>query len=63
MIKVKVCRNCGSSDLVSDRSLGGKMVCFKCGSSLFVDKPVNKLLNLKVFYFVIAVIVILIIII
>ena len=31
----KVCLNCGSSSLVSDRSLGGKIVCSKCGSSSF----------------------------
>ena len=34
----RVCCNCGSSSLVSDRSLGGKMVCSKCGSSLFKNK-------------------------
>ena len=31
----RVCFNCGSSSFVSDRSLGGKIVCSKCGSSLF----------------------------
>ena len=35
----RVCFNCGSSSLVSDRSLGGKIVCSKCGSSSFKNKP------------------------
>ena len=34
----KVCLNCGSSSLVSDRSLGGRIVCSKCGSSSFKKK-------------------------
>ncbi|WP_032526092.1 hypothetical protein [Prochlorococcus marinus] len=34
----RVCFNCGSSSLVSDRSLGGKIVCSKCGSSSFKNK-------------------------
>ena len=43
----KICLNCGSSDLVSDRSLGGKMVCFKCGSSSFRNKSLFKMKNNK----------------
>ena len=34
----KVCFNCGSNSFVSDRSLGGKIVCSKCGSSSFRRK-------------------------
>ena len=34
----RVCFNCGSSSFVSDRSLGGKIVCSYCGSSLFKKK-------------------------
>ena len=29
----RVCGKCGSSNLISDRSLGGKIVCVRCGSS------------------------------
>ena len=28
----RFCLNCGSTSFVSDRSLGGKIVCSKCGS-------------------------------
>ena len=59
----KVCLNCGSSDLVSDRSLGGKMVCFKCGSSSFGNKSLSPRGNKIMIYFVIALIVLLIVII
>ena len=34
----RVCLNCGSTSLVSDRSLGGRIVCSKCGSSSFRKK-------------------------
>ena len=34
----KFCLNCGCTSFVSDRSLGGKIVCFKCGSSRFREK-------------------------
>ena len=59
----KICLKCGSSNLVSDRSLGGKMVCFRCGSSSFRNKPNTPLGNKKVIYFLIALIIILIVII
>ena len=58
----KVCLNCGSSDLVSDRSLGGKMVCFKCGSSSFKNKSYSPLKNRKFIYFIIALIIFIIVI-
>ena len=29
----RICGRCGSNKLISDRSLGGKIVCVKCGSS------------------------------
>ena len=58
----KICLNCGSSDLVSDRSLGGKMVCFKCGSSSFRNKSFSPLGNKKIIYVLIALIVLLIVI-
>tara|TARA_S200000501_G_C20413419_1_gene564593 strand:- start:271 stop:504 length:234 start_codon:yes stop_codon:yes gene_type:complete len=59
----KICLNCGSSDLVSDRSLGGKMVCFKCGSSSFKKKSFSSSGNKKIFYVVIALIILLLVII
>ena len=59
----KICLKCGSSNLVSDRSLGGKMVCFKCGSSRFRNKPNTPLRNKKIIYLLIALIIILIVII
>ena len=58
----KICLNCGSSDLVSDRSLGGKMVCFKCGSSSFGRKSFSRIQNKKIIYFLIALIVLLLVI-
>ena len=63
MSSIKICLNCGSSDLVSDRSLGGKLVCFKCGSSKFRNKSLIQLKNKKILYFVIALIILLVIII
>tara|TARA_S200000501_G_C20638634_1_gene662179 strand:+ start:334 stop:525 length:192 start_codon:yes stop_codon:yes gene_type:complete len=63
MSSIKICVNCGSSDLVSDRSLGGKMVCFKCGSSSFKNKSFSQIKNKKIIYAVIAFIVLLIVII
>ena len=59
----KVCLNCGSSELVSDRSLGGKMVCFKCGSSSFKNRSISPFRNKKIIYIIIALIVLLIVII
>ena len=46
----KICVRCGSSDLISDRSLGGKIVCMKCGSSLIKTKGLINSKN-KNFYF------------
>ena len=57
----KICLNCGSSDLVSDRSLGGRMVCFKCGSSSFKNKSFLPIQNKKIIYFVIALLILLIV--
>ena len=58
----RICLNCGSSDLVSDRSLGGKIVCFKCGSSSFKTKSISPLKNTKIIYLILGFIVLLIII-
>ena len=46
MGNINVCTICGSSDIVSDRSLGGKMVCSRCGSSSF-SKILFTLLKIK----------------
>ena len=59
----KICLNCGSSELVSDRSLGGKMVCFKCGSSSFKNRSNSPLRNKKIIYIIIALTILLVIII
>lgn len=59
----KVCLKCGSSELVSDRSLGGKIVCFKCGSSTFRTKSFSPFKQNKIIYFILGFIVLLIIII
>ena len=63
MSSIKICLNCGSSDLVSDRSLGGKMVCFKCGSSVFKNKSFYQIKNKKIIYYLIALIILILIII
>tara|TARA_Y100001968_G_C19191862_1_gene635575 strand:+ start:71 stop:400 length:330 start_codon:yes stop_codon:yes gene_type:complete len=63
MTSNKFCLNCGSSDVVSDRSLGGKMVCFKCGSSSFRKKSFSPLINKKFIYIVIALIILFLVII
>ncbi len=41
MSSMKICINCGCSDIVSDRSLGGKLVCVRCGSSIFRNKSLT----------------------
>jgi len=51
----KVCFNCGSSSLVSDRSLGGKIVCSKCGSSSFKNKSSSFLKSKKLVFLAIAI--------
>ena len=50
----RVCLNCGSSSFVSDRSLGGKIVCSRCGSSLFKNKSSSFLKRKKLVFFAIA---------
>ena len=55
MYKNRVCLNCGSSLVVADRSLGGKLVCFKCGSSSFSTKSFRNFKNKKVFLIVIII--------
>ena len=59
----RFCLNCGCSAFVSDRSLGGKMVCIKCGSSLFRTRTFSQKNSKQIFFFVIALLVVVIIII
>ena len=59
----KICLKCGSSDLVSDRSLGGRMVCSKCGSSSFKNKSFSRIQNKKIIYLLIALVILLIVVI
>ena len=46
----RICGRCGSSNLISDRSLGGKIVCMNCGSSFIKTKGIINSGN-KYFYF------------
>ena len=55
--KKKICGNCGSSNLISDRSLGGKIVCVKCGSSFIKTKGLINSSN-KSFYYLILILLI-----
>ena len=47
---MRVCGKCGSCNLISDRSLGGKIVCVKCGSSFIKTKGIISSHN-KLFYY------------
>ena len=58
----RVCLNCGSASFVSDRSLGGKIVCSKCGSSLFGKKSYSLFNSKNLIFLAIAIAIFLIII-
>ena len=58
----RVCLNCGSASLVSDRSLGGKIVCSKCGSSSFRKKSYSFFYSKNFIFLAIAIAIFLIII-
>ena len=47
----KICGRCGSSNLISDRSLGGKIICVNCGSSYIKTKGFLNSSNKKFYYF------------
>jgi len=51
----RVCFNCGSSSFVSDRSLGGKIICSKCGSSSFKKKSSSFFNSKKLFFLAIGI--------
>ena len=55
--KKRICGMCGSSNLVSDRSLGGKIVCVKCGSSLIKTRGIINF-NSRNFYFIILILIV-----
>tara|TARA_A100001035_G_C27689343_1_gene457039 strand:- start:656 stop:847 length:192 start_codon:yes stop_codon:yes gene_type:complete len=57
----KICIQCGNQSFISDRSLGGKIVCSRCGSSLFKNKSFFRFVNKEKFIIFIAFIVFLII--
>ena len=59
----KVCLNCGSSDFVSDRSLGGRMICSKCGSTTFGNKSLSPFRNKKIIYLLIGIVIFIIVVI
>ena len=63
MSNINICVNCGSSEIVSDRSLGGRMVCSKCGSSSFKKSSFYPWNKKNFIYIVIGLFVLLIIII
>ena len=56
--KNKICGRCGSSKLISDRSLGGKIVCVKCGSSFIKTKGTLNSSNKKLYYLLLILLVI-----
>ena len=58
----RVCLNCGSASFVSDRSLGGRMVCSKCGSYSFRKKSYSFFDSKKLIYIAIAIAIFIIII-
>ena len=58
----RVCLNCGSASLVSDRSLGGKIVCSKCGSSSFRKKSYSFFNSKNLIFLAIAIAIFIIII-
>ena len=57
----KICGRCGSSNLISDRSLGGKIVCVKCGSSFIKTKGLLNASNRNLYYLLLILLVILLV--
>ena len=54
----KICGRCGSNNLISDRSLGGKIVCVKCGSSFIKTKGLINSTNRNFYYLLLILLVI-----
>ncbi len=59
----KICGKCGSNYLISDRSLGGKLICVKCGSSSIKTKSFAIVRNKKFIYLILIILVFFIIVI
>ncbi len=59
----KICLRCGCDSFISDRSLGGRIVCKRCGSSSIGYKGSLPLKNKNFLYLMIIFVVLLIIII
>ena len=60
-VNKRICGRCGSSNLISDRSLGGKIICVKCGSSFIKTKGFIHS-NKKYFYYLILILLLIILI-
>tara|TARA_B100000886_G_scaffold279448_1_gene203493 strand:+ start:563 stop:754 length:192 start_codon:yes stop_codon:yes gene_type:complete len=58
----RICFNCGNSAFVSDRSLGGKIVCARCGSSSFKNKSTSFFRSKKLIFLFLGIVILLIII-
>jgi len=64
-MKGKICQRCGSSEIIADRSLAGRIVCASCGSTKLeasnnfniVSKLDKKMNTLTLFLLAIAVLV------
>ena len=59
----KICLRCGCNSFISDRSLGGRIVCKRCGSSSIGYKGFVSPKNKNILYLMIIIVVFLIIII
>ena len=58
LVNKRVCGRCGSGNLISDRSLGGKIVCVKCGSSFIKTKGLLNSTNRNFYYLLLILLVI-----
>ena len=63
MVPKNFCARCGSDIFISDRSLGGKIVCKRCGSSSISYKGFSAPKNKNFLYLMIIILVFLLIII
>ena len=57
----KICLRCGCNSFISDRSLGGRIVCKRCGSSSIKYKGFSFSKNKNILYLILIFIVILIV--
>ena len=59
----KVCSQCGSNKLISDRSLGGRLICARCGSSSFKTNNIFNKKNKSFLYLLLLIFILIVIII